>query len=358
MTNHYADAGVDVLEADRGISKITERIKTTWPKTGLGAVKLDIGYFANVVDLGDGRGLASTMDGVGSKTMIADMMDNYTTIGIDCVAMNVNDLICVGAKPLSMLDYIGVEHVDAAYLDEISIGLVEGARQAGISISGGEVSQLPDIIKGFDLVGAAHGIVDMDRIVLGSDVAAGDAIIGIASSGIHSNGMTLARRIFFEQHNLNQFDWFFDYGLERCLGDELLVPTEIYVQEVMSLLNGGFPVKALINITGDGLLNLNRIAAHGFGFMIDCLPTCHKIFDMIQEYGQVDDATMFQTFNMSVGFCVIVPRDVRQEAIDIIQSYGKEAWDIGTVVEDEYKSVMIPQRRLVGRGKFFELITP
>lgn len=349
MAIDYKDAGVDVDEADKGISRIVKNIKNTWPKEGVGAVKLDIGYFANIIDIGGGKGIAMTMDGVGSKTIIADIVGDYSTIGIDLVAMNVNDLICVGAKPLSMLDYIGIDFVDADLLSEISVGLEIGAKISNISISGGEVSQLPDTIDGFDLVGSAFGLVDLDKIILGDDVAPGDAIIGIASSGIHSNGLTLARRVLFDQQRLISHE---NYGLPR----ELLTPTFIYVEEIMHLLDEGFPVKALINITGDGLLNLNRIKADGVGFYIDQLPPPQEIFKLIQKYGQVDDATMFQTFNMGIGFCIIVPHDVKQEAIDIIHSFDKDAYDIGVVVEDQYKSVMLPHHNLIGRGKRFQTI--
>src|SRR5207244_5295659 len=198
----YKASGVDMAEAEKGLRNIVSHITATWPQSGVGAVKLPIGYFANVIDVG-GIGLAISTDGVGSKAMIAEMMQKYDTIGIDCVAMNVNDLICVGARPLSMVDYIATDRADAAMLDSIAIGLAEGARQAGISICGGEISQLRDLVKGFDLVGTAVGTVPLDRIVIGQDIEPGDRVIGIASSGIHSNGMSLARRAFFSDARLD-----------------------------------------------------------------------------------------------------------------------------------------------------------
>ena len=162
----YREAGVDIAAADAGLAKIIAAIKGTWPAAGqLGGVALDIGYFANVIDIGGGIGLAICTDGVGSKSIIADMLKQYDTIGIDCVAMNVNDLICVGARPLSMVDYIAVGSADAEMLGAIAIGLAEGARQAGISISGGEIAQLKDVVTGFDLVGMAVGMVPLDRII-------------------------------------------------------------------------------------------------------------------------------------------------------------------------------------------------
>src|SRR5215472_15862700 len=189
--NLYKTAGVDIKAAQSGLDKIIDHIKSTWPAPGdLGAVKLDIGYFANVIDVG-GIGLAICTDGVGSKSIIAQMMNRYDTIGIDCVAMNVNDAICVGARPISMVDYIAIEKADVEILGAIAIGLTEGAKQAGISISGGEISQLKEVIRGFDLIGMAVGIVPLDRIIIGRDLVPGDVVIGLESSGIHSNGLTL-----------------------------------------------------------------------------------------------------------------------------------------------------------------------
>ena len=193
----YRDTGVDTAEADRGLSRIVGRIKATWPTQGAGRVLLPVGYFANVIEW-NGAGLALCTDGVGSKTIIATMMEKYDTIGIDCVAMNVNDMICVGAKPLSLVDYIAIEHADAAMLDDIAVGLAEGARQAGISISGGETAQLGDIVTGFDLVGMAVGSVDLDKVICGKEIVDGDVVIGVKSNGVHSNGLTLARRAFFD----------------------------------------------------------------------------------------------------------------------------------------------------------------
>ena len=179
--DRYRQAGVDVAAAEAGLAKIVATIKGTWPAKGeLGAVALDIGFFANVIDIGSGMGLAICTDGVGSKSMIADMMKKYDTIGIDCVAMNVNDLISVGARPLSMVDYIAVAAADPDLLGAIAIGLAEGARQAGISISGGEIAQLKDIVAGFDLVGMAVSLVPLDRVIVGREVAPGDVVIGIA----------------------------------------------------------------------------------------------------------------------------------------------------------------------------------
>src|SRR5712691_97910 len=226
----YKDTGVDTAEADAGLGHIVRRVKGTWPAQGIGRVVLPIGYFANVIEM-DGVGVALCTDGVGSKTIIASMLGKYDTIGIDCVAMNVNDMICVGAKPLSLVDYIAIDHADAAMLDAIGAGLCDGAHMAGVSISGGETAQLKEIVKGFDLVGMAIGRVDLDKVMCGNDVRAGDIVIGVRSSGIHSNGLSLARRAFLESGKF-RIDHKFD-ELGATLGEELLQPTDIYVAEAM-----------------------------------------------------------------------------------------------------------------------------
>src|SRR6266508_3743508 len=269
----YKQTGVDTAEADAGLNRIIARVQGTWPRAGLGRVVLPIGYFANVIEL-DGIGLALCTDGVGSKTIIADMMGKYDTIGIDCVAMNVNDMICVGATPLSLVDYIAVAQTDAAMLDAVAAGLCKGAELAGISISGGETAQLKDVVKHFDLVGMAVGRVPLDKVIDGRAVRDGDVVIAVKSSGIHSNGLSLARKAFFADHGL-AIDHKFD-ELSVTLGEELLRPTDIYVREALEILGTGSGVKALINITGDWLLNRCRVAAP-VGFELDALFDPQKI---------------------------------------------------------------------------------
>jgi phosphoribosylformylglycinamidine cyclo-ligase len=346
----YTKAGVDTQAAQSGLEKIIASIKGTWPTTtGLGAVKLDIGYFANVIDIG-GIGLAISTDGVGSKSIIAEMMRRYDTIGIDCVAMNVNDLLCVGARPVSMVDYIAVEEADAEMLGAIAIGLAEGARQAGVSISGGEISQLKDVVRGFDLVGTAIGIAPLDRIITGQDLADGDVVIGLESSGIHSNGLTLARRIFFDRAGLAVDHVFPELGVP--LGEELLRPTLIYVPAILDIIAHVPGLKALVNITGDGLLNLPRVAAK-VGFVIDDLPPPPPIFLLIQQHGGVSEAEMHQVYNMGVGFCVLVAEKDREAVLSLLNRHGRRAQVIGRVIEDDSKGVYLPRQKLVGHGKQF-----
>ncbi|HEU0215864.1 MAG TPA: phosphoribosylformylglycinamidine cyclo-ligase [Stellaceae bacterium] len=347
--NQHKAAGVDIAEADAGLNNIVARITATWPKSGFGAVQLPIGYFANIVDIG-GVGLAITTDGVGSKAMIADMMRKYDTIGIDCIAMNVNDLLCVGAKPVSLVDYIAVEKADAAMLDGIAIGLAEGARQSNISITGGEISQLRDVVRGFDLVGTAVGTVPLDRILIGRDLRPGDRVIGIPSSGIHSNGMTLTRRVFFEQAGAKIDTHFPELGC--TLGEELLRPTRIYVLELLEVLDKISSVKALMHITGDGLLNLPRVDAE-IGFVIDDLPEPPPLFGLIEKLGGVARAEMFDVYNMGIGFCVVVAEADADATLAILARHGRRASVIGHAVADPSKSVHLPREKLIGTGKRF-----
>jgi phosphoribosylformylglycinamidine cyclo-ligase len=349
MRDNYRDAGVDTDAADEGVARLTRRIAATWPAAGaLGAVKLPIGYFANVLDV-HGHGIAISTDGVGSKTMIATMLGKYDTVGIDCVAVNVNDVVCVGATPVSLVDYVAADKVDAAMLDAISVGLCEGARLAGVSISGGETAQLPDMVAGFDLAGTAIGHVALDRIVAGAEVRAGDAVIGIESNGVHSNGFSLVRHAFFKRHNYALSHRFDELG--GTLGEELLRPTHIYVREALALL-AAVPVKALAHITSDGFLNLTRVKAE-VGYVLDALPEAPPIFAIIQRLGEVDSANMFAVFNMGIGFCAVVADADAARAVAILASHGKRAWRIGHAVADPARRVHLPQHGLVGKGKHF-----
>lgn len=342
----YRRAGVDTPEADAGLNHIVARVKRTWPAGEKGRVLLPIGYFANVIEM-NGVGLALCTDGVGSKTIIASMMGKYDTIGIDCVAMNVNDMICVGARPLSLVDYIAVEHVDADMLDAIGAGLCRGAEMAQISITGGETAQLKDIVNGFDLVGMAVGSVDLDKVMSGKEATEGDVVIGVRSNGVHSNGLSLARRTFSGYRIDHKFE-----DLDATIGEELLKPTDIYVREAMEVLEKVKGVKALVNITSDGLLNLARVEAK-VGFDIDSLIEPHPVFSLIQHHEGLHDSDMYEVFNMGIGFCYVVEAGSVESTLSILKKHGREAQRIGTVVADAQKRVRIPQRSLVGQHKTF-----
>jgi phosphoribosylformylglycinamidine cyclo-ligase len=297
----YQQAGVDSAQASAGLQGLLHWVRQTHAfRRDTGAVRLPIGYYANVIDIGHGTGLAISTDGVGSKLLVAQLMDKYDTVGIDCVAMNANDILCVGARPLSMVDYLAVQAPHARLLEELGKGLYEGAKQANITIAGGELAQIGEMISGvregygFDLAATCLGTVPLDRIIVGQDIQPGDVLIGLASSGIHSNGLTLARRVLLMSEGLPIDRDLPELG--RTLGEELLTPTRIYVREISAMLDAELPIKALLHITGDGLLNLRRVQAE-MGFMIEYLPEPQPIFGLIQERGRVSEAEMYQVFN-------------------------------------------------------------
>jgi phosphoribosylformylglycinamidine cyclo-ligase len=350
LEDRYRDAGVDTDEANAGLKKLSSHITKTWPTNGQFGVKLDIGYFANVIDVGGGQGIAITTDGVGSKTMIADKLKRYKTIGIDCVAMNVNDLICVGARPISMVDYLAIKKVDENFMDELGIGLSEGARLAGISICGGETAQLRDMIEGFDLAGTAIGHVSLDKILVGQNIELGDVVLGVASNGIHSNGLSLARQAFLENGRYDLSHKFPE--LDGSLGDELLRPTHIYVKEALELLSRVKSVKALIHITSDGLLNLLRVKTKA-EYVIDNLPPTPPVFSLIQKLENVSDARMFEVFNMGIGLCAVIGKADAELGLSVLRSEGKDAFRIGHVTSTEKRRVLIPDLDLAGEDKHF-----
>ena len=349
----YGSAGVDADAVEAGLAGLVRHVRATWPDadSGLGAIKVGLGYFASVLDFG-GVGVAVCTDGIGTKALIAQMTGRYDTVGIDCVAMNVNDLICVGARPITLVDYVAVERAEPAMLTALGAGLAEGARQAGVSIAGGEIAAMPDVIKGavpdagFDLAGTAVGRVALDAVNTGAHVRPGDRIVGIASSGIHSNGLTLARRVFFETAGLTVADYVDELG--ETVGEALLRPTHIYVREALDLL-AEVPVHALVHITGDGFLNLTRIEAR-VGMRLDALPAPPPVFTVLQRLGGIEDAEMYRVFNMGIGFCVIVPAQHEARAIAILGAHGKACQRIGTVVDDADERVWIEQAGLVGRA--------
>ncbi len=357
----YRDVGV-LTNQELGLAALLKWVGQTREfrrGKGTGEMLLDIGYFANVIDLGIGVGLAMSTDGVGTKVLIAEMLNRYDTIGIDCVAMNANDIVCVGAEPIAMLDYIAVERATPEVLEAIGRGLYEGAKTAGITIVGGEISQIGEIIRGeregegLDVVGMCVGVVPIDRINTGKAVKPGDVIIGFRSSGIHSNGLTLARHALFQAGGLKPDTYVPD--LARTVGEELLEPTHIYVPAVSDLLGQGLPIGALVNITSDGFLNLNRIEAE-VGFRIRDLPEVQPVFELIQQRGGISDAEMYQVFNMGIGFCVIVPDSewVRQAVHKTARKHGVQTYEIGEVVEDPQRRVFLTQKSLVGIGDRFE----
>jgi len=359
--DHYAISGVDTQAESRAMKGFLDLIRSTFPFTQgkSGEVVLDLGHFANVVRIQAGDreiGIAISADGVGTKVLIAQMMGRYDTIGIDCVAMNVNDLICVGAKPVSMLNYLALQTIDASILHQIAQGLYEGARQAGVAIPGGETAQVRDLIKGweegkgFDIAGMAMGIVEMDRIMSGKGISPGDLVFGLPSSGIHSNGLSLARQVLLDKTGWPVDHWVPELG--KTIGEELLVPTTIYVPVILEIMEKVSGIKAFCHITGDGLLNLLRVDSQ-VAFVIDHLPEPPLIFKLIQENGSISDREMFQVFNMGIGFCIVCDPEDMHYLKEICESHRIPLHRIGYAAESHERFMEIKPFGLRGEGRAF-----
>lgn len=341
----YKKAGVDIERKERAMEGFLYWVGQTLEGRD---VSLEIGYFANVVKLGS-MGIAISTDGVGTKLLVAQTMGKYDTVGIDCVAMNVNDIICVGAEPVCMVDYIALEEAREDLLEEIGKGLYEGARQAEIAIVGGETAQIGEMLRGqrkgyaFDLAGCALGVVDLENIIYGQNIEEGDIILGLESSGIHSNGLTLARRVLLKD-GLSVFTYSKELG--RTIGEELLEPTRIYVKVIKEMLKENLAIKGLINITGGGFLNLLRVKS-SVGFEIEYLPPPPPIFSLIQKEGNITDEEMYKVFNMGVGFCVILgrseafPNDISR-AQEICQKHGIKSFVLGKAKKGEKEIALRP----------------
>jgi phosphoribosylformylglycinamidine cyclo-ligase len=349
----YAAAGVDTTRASSAIGALVavlQTIDTGRPRTS----PVGPGHYASVVPLDEATGIALCTDGVGTKLIVAEQAGRFDTVGIDCVAMNVNDLICVGAEPRAMVDYLAVEETDAEVLAAIGRGLKAGAERAAIDIPGGELAQLPEMIRGhpsphgLDLVGAAFGVVALDRVVTGESIAPGDVLIGLPSTGLHSNGYTLARRVLLEQAGLALTDRPKELG--RSLAEELLEPTEIYVRAVLDLL-GAVDVHGLAHITGDGLLNLLRLN-EAVGYEVDDALPSQPIFGLIGRLGNVPDTELYEVFNMGTGFVCVVAAEDAERALAVLRPHYAAARRIGFVT-DCAGTVALPQEGLAGgRGGF------
>jgi phosphoribosylformylglycinamidine cyclo-ligase len=321
----YAESGVDIHQENRSIEAMKAVLKTR--RKGFGAPMTEIGHYAGLLDMGS-FALAMTTDGVGSKVLIANAISKWDTIGIDCIAMNVNDLYAIGAEPIAFVDYLAVEKVNPERSAQIAIGLARGAEISNMTIVGGETASLPEIIKGFDLAGTAIGVVDKDKVVTGEKIREGDVLVGVPSSGLHSNGYTLARRIVAES-KYTYFDAMPDG--KSIIGEELLTPTRIY-PEIVELVKS-CDVHGLAHITGSGLLKLRRIS--GLGFEITDLLEPQPIFRFLQEQGGVDETEMYRTFNMGMGFVVVLDEREAKEACQIM---GQGSRVIGSIVKEGLKA--------------------
>jgi phosphoribosylformylglycinamidine cyclo-ligase len=321
----YAASGVDIHAENRSIDAMKAIL--TGKRKGFGAPLTEIGHYAGLLDMGS-FALAMTTDGVGSKVLIANAIQKWDTIGIDCIAMNVNDLYAIGAEPIAFVDYLAVEKVDPARAEQIALGLGRGAEQSNMTIVGGETASLPEIIRGFDLAGTAIGVVDKEKVVTGEKIQEGDVLVGVPSDGLHSNGYTLARRIVAESKYT-----YFDRmpGGDKTIGEELLTPTRIY-HEIVELVSK-CDVHGLAHITGSGLLKLRRITPLGFE-ITDPMPP-QSIFRFLQEQGNVDDAEMYRTFNMGMGFLVVLDESEAKAACRIM---GPGSKVIGSIVKEGLKA--------------------
>ncbi|MGM0509968.1 MAG: phosphoribosylformylglycinamidine cyclo-ligase [Thermoplasmatota archaeon] len=312
----YKEAGVDIDEEEKAIEALKRSV--LFARKGFGApLKSE---FTGLVDFGD-YALSLCTDGVGTKLLVSDEMEKWDTVGIDCIAMNVNDAICQGAEPIAFVDYLAVEEPDPKLMEELGKGLQKGAEMANMTIIGGETATLGDIVKGFDIAGTALGFVKKEDIVDGDNVEMGDKIIGLPSSGIHSNGFTLARKVV-DESDFSYHDEI-DFGV---IGEVMLEPTRIYVKDVMNVLKD-HKIKGMANITGGGLKNIIRIN-DGYLYEITDPLEPQPIFDFLQKEGGISDEEMYKTFNMGMGFCLIVDPD---DAGDISKSVGGKV--VGEVKE-------------------------
>jgi phosphoribosylformylglycinamidine cyclo-ligase len=350
----YAATGVDTAQAGRAIDALVSVLKTIDSGSPSRQV-VGAGHYASVLALDERNGVALCTDGVGTKLIVAEQAGRFDTVGIDCVAMNVNDLVCVGATPIAMVDYLAVEQADAAVLEAIGKGLKAGAELAGIEIPGGELAQLPEMVRGhpspsgLDLVGTAIGTVPLDHVVTGSEIAPGDVLLGLPASGLHSNGFTLARHVLLERAGLALDESPAELG--RALADELLEPTEIYVRAVLDLLGSGVEVHGLAHITGDGLLNLLRLGTEA-GYEIDDPLPAPSIFALIAELGEIPEAQMQQVFNMGTGFVCVIGSNSAEQALDVLRPHYPGASRIGHVTNAS-GTVALPRSALVGDANGF-----
>ena len=338
-----------------GLAALLRWVRPTFDYAPGARPRLDIGYFANVVPVAPNLGIAISTDGVGTKLLVAQAVGRFDTVGIDCVAMNVNDVLCVGARPVALVDYIALESATPAMLDALGQGLARGCEMAGVSCPGGELAQVREMLRGarpgsaVDLVGTAIGVVALDRIVAGQDVRAGDVLLGLESAGLHSNGYTLVRRTL-ERAGLALDAHVADLG--GTLAAELLRATRIYVKPVLEILDAGLPVRALAHVTGDGLFNLVR-TTRPVGFDIEHWPEPPPIFGLLQRLGDIPDAEMYRAFNMGIGFALVVTPAGADATRARLEKAGLRVHVLGAATDDPERTIRLRPRRLIGRaGRF------
>ncbi|MBF0520802.1 MAG: phosphoribosylformylglycinamidine cyclo-ligase [Nitrospirae bacterium] len=332
----YKNAGVDIEAGDAFVKRITPHAAKTLRKevlTGIGPFsalfKLDLKKYHSPV-------LVSGTDGVGTKLKLAFMTGIHDTVGIDLVAMCVNDVLTTSAEPLFFLDYLSVSNLQPEVLEQVIKGIAEGCLQAGCALIGGETAEMPGFYESgeYDMAGFCVGVVNSDEITDGSDIKAGDVIIGLSSSGIHSNGYSLVRKVFFEIGGLKIDSYVNELG--KTVGEELLTPTAIYVKTILQLKNTA-KIKGMAHITGGGITgNIPRVLPDGCGARID-KTTWERpaVFDLIKDIGNISEDEMFCTFNQGIGYVVVTSKEDTALAIKKLNDLGHKAYLIGEVIEGE-----------------------
>lgn len=315
----YRDAGVDIDLETHAVKSLISQL--TYRRTGDFSMASEIGHFAGLISFGS-HVLALAVDGVGTKMLIADELADWSTVGIDCIAMNVNDLYVMNLEPVAFVDYIATSQLSIEQMKQIGQGLNEGARQANMSIVGGETATLKGLVTGLDLAGACLGIAEKKDVISGDTIRPGDKIVGIPSSGVHSNGLTLARKVVTEHGSYSE-----KLPDGRTIGEILLTPTRIY-SEILEVTRET-EVHGMCHITGGGLLNFKRLA--DLGFSIDNPLPPQPIFKWIQEKGGISDPEMYRTFNMGMGYACIVPAD----AVHGVQKIFRDASVVGEITDNQ-----------------------
>jgi phosphoribosylformylglycinamidine cyclo-ligase len=334
----YADAGVDITAGEDAVKRIKEHVRSTYRPEVIG----DIGGFGGLFSAGFFKDryrhpvLVSSTDGVGTKALVAKAAGRFDTIGIDLVAMCVDDLVCQGAEPLFFLDYIAVGKLDPDHIDQIVGGVAEGCRQAGCALIGGEMAEHPGAMDPgeFDLVGFAVGVADRDQLITGEHVRPGDALIGVPSPGLRSNGYSLARKVFFDVAGRDLDEPAYE-GAPTTLADELLEPSVIYAPAIMALVRS-VEVRAIAHITGGGIVgNLNRVLPANTDAVVESRRwEPPRIFDEIARLGAISPEEMAKTFNLGLGMIVVVPRSDVFKALDVLRSRGhRGACEVGEIVD-------------------------
>lgn len=317
-SNSYQAAGVDIDLEATAIKGLIRNL--SYRRQGNYRMMGNVGHFAGLIDFGP-LALAMTVDGVGTKMLVADHLQDWSTVGIDCIAMNVNDLYVMNIEPVAFVDYIATDSISKEKMAQLGIGLNEGARQSNIEIIGGETATLKGLVNGLDLAGTCMGVQQKDKVITGEKIQSGDLIVGVPSTGIHSNGLSLARRVAEEHGGYDQ-----KMANGKTLGRELLTPTRIYHESLK--VAASCEVHGMCHVTGGGLLNFTRLTNLGFKFIDPLTPP--EIFRWMQESAKISDNEMYRTFNMGMGFSYVIP----EKSLATLRTIVPDAKVVGKIVPE------------------------